>query len=998
MRRSTAGRAWVLAGVAVVMALRFIAPVAGQVDEQVDVEAKEAAGWTIPDDLTLRARVTAMTPAAAVDITWRHGGEGLGGEVVRGTLGKGLAVGQWSEPVPLPSLVTGKAFPRLLFVTISAEAGGKAKNRAAVVAEHSTNVMMEFEYAYQGKAIKTIQAAGPNGGSYTLVIRADRLAGGKKADDAGFVKEGLIGLKQYVQERTDLLEGLPWKNGPVPQQYAIITNAGGYGVGTGRGVRHTDPEIFGLEMRSLRQLGVNGVRGEGELEDVIEVSKATGQPNLFLRGFIGSAAGYPVTRAVKPPAAEKGAKGAKGTKGAKGATAGKEAAAAPAATANAATKAPRPGKAAKAANPDPEAGCPFAPGVAERTKAGIEKALGVLRLPVGEVWALTDDEIGSVFGAAPDGRSHLAHCDYCAEGYRQFLKDNGATPADFGKKDWSEVRPLDLGGKGAPPLTFDQPGKALNAYYTWRFINYASAKLFTPLRQAYAAENQKKQAALDSGKTNTPEAKQPWIYSYALRGNTFLLNGGALDFFEFYRLADNGFCYETSNRDARVWEWDSYLCDVGRVVSNDQKLAFGVYVKPHRGAPVQRALAAVSRGARMVYWYTYGPDYNKGDSFSEKPEAVKLTSKAAHLIGKAEDALYGSQWAHPAEVAIVKPMSLQAWQALTGDPAWAAAWENAKWTYTALQHAHVPVDPIDEVMIEQQDLSKYKVIYYMGPNITRAAAKKLAAWVNNGGTLYTSGYGLARDEANRPLDELLPVLGLAKRNEPEMRYQVQLYGATKLEPYDDPKRVIGKVPEIPAITGGKLMSGSFQPLIGREVLVPAAGTEVLAKFADGSAAATVHNQGKGKAYVVGCFAGLEYSAPLHVEAFDMVKDLSGEVRSFTVAPALAVVRPVVDAGAPTVEGVLLKNAKTGAQAVTLANWGYRVAGQRTQAGGGKKARVSNVIENATETSLKIAIRGAGPVKTVRSAMLDQDLPVTVQGDVLTVTLPKLEEGDVLMLK
>jgi hypothetical protein len=46
----------------------------------------------------------------------------------------------------------------------------------------------------------------------------------------------------------------------------------------------------------------------------------------------------------------------------------------------------------------------------------------------------------------------------------------------------------------------------------------------------------------------------------------------------------------------------------------------------------------------------------------------------------------------------------------------------------------------------------------------------------------------------------------------------------------------------------------------------------------------------------------------------------------------------------------------------------------------------------------IILRGAGPVARATSAMLDQDLPVRHQGDALRLTLPRLEEGDVLVLE
>ena len=225
--------------------------------------------------------------------------------------------------------------------------------------------------------------------------------------------------------------------------------------------------------------------------------------------------------------------------------------------------------------------------------------------------------------------------------YQALLKGQGLAPSAFGKRDWAEVRPADLSAKGEGPT--------LATYQTAMFANYASAKLFTPVRDAVARANEEKR--------KNPSLKQPFIYSFALRGNTFLMGGHSLDFFDFYRHADNAMVYETSNRDARVWGWDSYLCDVGRVLTATQKTEFGVYVKPHRGAPIQRALSAASRGAKLIYWYTYGPDYVKGDSFAESDAALEATARAASILGRAEDLLYGATWAAAPEIAVVNPRS-----------------------------------------------------------------------------------------------------------------------------------------------------------------------------------------------------------------------------------------------------------------------------------------------------------------------------------------------------
>jgi hypothetical protein len=295
-------------------------------------------------------------------------------------------------------------------------------------------------------------------------------------------------------------------------------------------------------------------------------------------------------------------------------------------------------------------------------------------------------------------------------------------------------------------------------------------------------------------------------------------------------------------------------------------------------------------------------------------------------------------------------------------------------------------------MLAQEDLSRYKVIYINGPFITRAAAGKVARWVEAGGTLWTSGGGCAADEANRPLKALQPVLGLAGRSAPEMYYRVTLYGATSLERYDDQRAVLAPVPPGAAVAGGQLPALPA-PVIGREVLKPAAGTEVLAKFADGGAAVTCRASGKGRAYVVGFFPGLEYSAPLRKESYDMSKDFDASRRAYVAFAALgAGVRPVVDASAPAVEGLLVKNRETGKSAVVLVNWAYRVTGEKAA---GKTTKAMTSI--ATEKDLKVTVRGAAAAKAV-SVWLDRALPVQKTADGFTVTVPQLEEGDVLLLE
>ena len=577
----------------------------------------------------------------------------------------------------------------------------------------------------------------------------------------------------------------------------------------------------------------------------------------------------------------------------------------------------------------------------------------------------------------------------------EYLAGLGLKPEDFGRKDWSQVKPQHVWDRKSARPWLKNEGVALMAYYTRRFNCYVSAKMFTPLMEAFDAANERKREA----PPGSDAAKQPLIYSFALRGCTFLYGGHSLDFFNFYRHADNGFVYETSNRDPRIWSWDSYLCDVGRVVAPAMNKRQGIYIKPHRGAPLQRMLAAVSRGVKMIYWYNFGPEYAKGDSFAANPAAMLLTSKAAALLGKTEDVLYDAEWAVPAEVALVNPRSSEIWKSLEPRDYGAASYENAKWTYTALAHAHIPVDPIDEAMLATGDLSRYRAIYILGPNLRRDAAEKVRDYVAVGGTLYTSGYGLVRDEGNRPLDILAPVLGLKQRTPPEMWRRVRGYRATSLASFDDSKAVLAEPPAGAAVVGEGAY-GAFQPVVGREKLDPVQEAEVLARYKDGGPAVIRHRFGKGQAYVVSLFAGLEYSAEVRRPDFDMTTDFDKGIRAYLAAPAQACgVTPVVDASSPTVEGVLLKNPKTGKHAVTLSNWAYRTTARR---------KVTRMVRNRPRTSyryvrahapqedLRIHVRGAGAPRRVTSAILEKDLPFRKTPSGFQIDLPILEEGDVLL--
>jgi len=909
---------------------------------QVDV-AKPTEAGEVPREFTLRARLASMKPEEPTEIAWRWGGEGLGGAVTRGKLAEKIGVGEWTEPVAVATMAKGRP-PGKWFLTFTCGRGGQVDRQTHEKSGYSTDVVMELEFSFRGKPVKTLKEVGPDGGSIGIVIPAYLLGPDKTPGDPKFLAD-LVGLLEYAKRRAEMLEKLSWASRPVPRRFAIQTDLGGYDKGVYYGIRTTDRAVIEAECSSLRQLGINGLRNApGFVWQMAERHEGIGKDLGRMRDV--AAMGYPV------PTARKGD-----------------------------------------AKPDPEAGCPFAAGVPQRTEEGVKKTLDeMLALRTEEVWGLTVDEIGSVLDRAPEGKSHFARCPRCTEAFGAWLREKGLKPADFGKGDWADVKPLDMAPPKGEEPDLANPGTALAAYYTRVFNNVASARLFTPLRDACARANDAKRKALAEGRKDAREAGQPWVYTYALRGNTFLMKGHSLDFFDFYRYADNAFCYETSNRDPRVWQWDSYLCDVGRGVSAKQNLAMGIYVKPHRGAPIQRALAAAARGATMIYWYTYGPDWSKGDSFSDHPDALALVSKGARILARAEDVLYGAAWARPAEVAVVKPQTSEIWLGLRGTPDEAASWENAKWVYTALSHAHVPVDAIDEGILAAEDLARYKVIYINGTHLRRDAAEKVAAWVRAGGTLWTSGRGLAADEADRPAAALLPVLGLESRTPPEMYCRVTLYGATELESFSDPKAVIQAAPQGAKIVVEGEFKAAFKPVVGREVLQAAAGTEVLAKFADGGAAITRSRCGKGQAYVVGFYPGLEYSAALRGESYDMAKDFDAARRAIIAAPALGAVKLPLEVSHPTVEAVLVKGGG-GRTAIVLVNWAYRATSHEDAAG-----KVVRTVALVPARDVRVTITGPCEAKGATSAAADKPVLVERVDGRVVVTVPELAEGDVVLLE
>lgn len=894
-----------LASLIVAIACASLARAQEPIDKD-DVAARGAATGR----LSVRVRVIKTVPQqATVRINWRRGGEGLSGTVVRGAFSTSdtkpqLPLGVWTEWVSLKEIVgtaKGWEFPSVV-VTSEPIIKGKSTAPGATLSD----VVVEFEFAEEGKVFRQFAEPAPKGATVGFAFPGSVLASRVTPE----FSTQLNGLSTHARLRRERLEKAFPEPSPLPKQFAIIGHMGGYGEGPpgvrgshGFGVRHNNPAILLEEFRTLSLLGVNG------MVDSVKLADAAGVGAQFRRIFWGPpGSGDPMAFFQKS------------------------------------------GKVVEM--PD---GCPFDPTLRPYMRERVAKAIQEHRAAAAkESWGLWDDEMGVY------AKEHIAHCDRCAEVFREYLKSNQVSLEQLGAKSWNDVKPYSLwlseaetknkkafptGLRPAPETAAD----SLRYYYTYRLMSHANGQVFTEAAKTFA----------DAG-----------IKLYAMQGPTPSWNGASLDWHEFYdRKPNTAFVFETSNRDARVWQWESYLADIGRGIAQRHDLAQGCLVKPHRGAPAQRMLSVIARGTTAFEWYTFGPDYSKGDSFSQSPELLEQVARAVRFLGRAEPYLYGATFEKKPEVAFVTPRSSEIWSKVT-DPS-LAAFENAKWVYLALRHAHIPLDVISEQQLSEGMLNQYKVIYVPGPHLHHKSANALREWVRNGGSVWTDAAGLSRDEANQPAAEMNEMLGLSERKL-ETWGSVAQYRAAKLEPLTE-----ANPPTAAAISWEK---ATVPARIAREPLSPSTA-EPLARFSDGKAAVTRNRFGKGEAIVAGFWSGLTYSATVRRSDFNMRSDFDPAIRDMIARTALArnVYRPAIPSD-PLVEAIALR--KDGQRSVALINWSYAHSETATN-----KASLQS-LEN-----LRIELPGFADAKSVRSI---QHGPLKlVNGAVL---LPKLDEIDLLVIE
>jgi hypothetical protein len=348
------------------------------------------------------------------------------------------------------------------------------------------------------------------------------------------------------------------------------------------------------------------------------------------------------------------------------------------------------------------------------------------------------------------------------------------------------------------------------------------------------------------------------------------------------------------------------------------------------------------------------------------------------FLGPAKERLDGAHPARKSEVAFVAP---RFWASAANHGI--VAFEDARWTYLALQHNHIPVDVLSERQLIEDKLQAYKAVYICGPGLRRDAAAKVKEWVRNGGILWTDALGLSRDETNKPLDEMNEVFGVTNRTLESWANVEPSSGKEDLKPFLETNAPPKKAKTVDM---GEI---EFEVAVGREPLETKTG-KVLARFGDNKAAVVQNNFGKGKVFLYGFWAGLSYSAAIRKPDVHWRDDLDPALASaITRAAHAAEPTIMVQPSERLVEAVFLN--KPGKRSILLKNWDYEQ--KASQRKGGRIVPTESVSLNFKHVGTLHSVRSL-----VHGDLKIEQTPGAESPNEKTVILPKIDTIDLLILE
>lgn len=430
---------------------------------------------------------------------------------------------------------------------------------------------------------------------------------------------------------------------------------------------------------------------------------------------------------------------------------------------------------------------------------------------------LTDEPTGQPLDRIVNDAAYRDH-------FRAWLRSRGETPESLLVKGWDAVNIVTEKQRDAFPALY---------YFSQRFRTQA-------LGDFMAAQHRLVEQAYGG--------KFPVLANFsdgAVYNANFFMQG--VDYFDLLDSPEqNAIWGEDWSNGASTYQCASFNVDLMRAAARDRGQVIGHHLIASAGRKAWdiqlKAASELARGVKMMNSFSYGPSwatheggpYWRSSVWYAKPEMWTASASITREVGAVEDLLCTAMPA-PAKVALLYSSSSDVW---TINQNLAYGFDRMH-TWLALTHAQVPVDILSERQAADGQLDRYAVCYLSGPNLTRAAAAKLHAWVEHGGTLWLTAGAASRDEYNRPLHVLDDLLPATRGEVGEM--QKQLGSGRTLRLLTPKDEVSWK-------------DGAASVLSVKQSLTPLAGAAVIAKFQDGAPAIVQ----RGRVYCAGFLPALDY--------------------------------------------------------------------------------------------------------------------------------------------
>jgi len=504
--------------------------------------------------------------------------------------------------------------------------------------------------------------------------------------------------------------------------------------------------------------------------------------------------------------------------------------------------------------------------------------------------------------------------------FHEYLQAQGLKLQDVGAETWEDVLPLGRSkvmdaADGTPaPLTVRRL-----FYWTMRFFAWDSSRHFAVSTRALEQAFYPNMPIFTnfnffSGRLYVPGP----VANNGAKDSTDAAMGGH-DWLEFGRMRGATMMWtEDWFGDGQAPQWSFYSAKL-RCAAQKGGIEFGGYVIPRTAGQrqdgiIQKILTIIGNGGKGLKYFVFGPEYAfPGNCYSENAKVLPQMAEAHRMIGVAEDVLWPGRVPQP-EVAILSPRSAELWDCknvpIPNGIVYDATNTNLNGRtvdymaevfdlYTALQHANIRADFIEEEDLNPSRLAAYKVLYVTEPNIPAEFQQSLLQWVQAGGSLVmVSGAG-AYDRYNDPCDILRKGLGIVEAPRERM--------------------IIANLNAVTEACKGDYQGAAFTIYgpCGTFLTPPAEG--VVATCGNGAPATVQRAVGQGTVTYFAWMPGLSYIKSQNGNTNGLPSGFSTAVRDMITAPVKAAkVASQVTVDKPMIETPMLLSEK--GAAVTLLNW------------------------------------------------------------------------------